>query len=395
MKLKTYQAWTMAEALAFVKTDLGGDAVILHTRTFERGGFFGIGRRSVVEITAARAADMPKADARGESRHDGRVDSRIETKPRRDGGAHPADALRGSAAARAYGASGRGVGLAETSVAVSSRVVSPAASRGDGQGGPLNMDHEREKTRRLAQAMAISLEKQAVERASASRNEDAVREAALARMASLSREASGEAASSAAFPVATSVATSAASLVDGPAQRFVLVPSKDPAGPGGAQKLTAAVVRPAAEEGASTPAPSISPTHSSVDTVRAVIESKQVAGEGELDAISDFVGRVLKRGAAEGGGARVSAPVASLREAASVAVAGPTTPALRPLPAFQRVHAHLVEQDLAPDLAARIMHEVARRFDTDPLPSEEAVRAAVLERIAAILPVDAGDAFDV
>jgi len=65
------------------------------------------------------------------------------------------------------------------------------------------------------------------------------------------------------------------------------------------------------------------------------------------------------------------------------------------LPAFQRVHAHLVEQDLAPDLAARIMHEVARRFDTDPSPSEEAVRAAVLERIAAILPVDAGDAFDV
>jgi len=404
MKLKTYQAWTMAEALAFVKTDLGGDAVILHTRTFERGGFFGIGRRSVVEITAARAADMPKADARGESRHDsrtdgrmdGRVDSRIETKPRRDGGAHPADALRGSAAARAYGAIGRGAGVAEPPVAVSSPVAPTAALRGDGQGGPLNMEHEREKTRRLAQAMAISLEKQAGERASASRNEDAVREAALARMATQSREAAaGEATSSAASPVATSVAASGASLVDGPAQRFVLVPSKDPAGPGGAQKLTAAVVRPSADAGAIAPAPSISPTHSSVDTVRAVIESKQVAGEGELDAISDFVGRVLKRGAAEGGGGRVSAPVASLRETTSAAVAAPTTPALRPLPAFQRVHAHLVEQDLAPDLAARIMHEVARRFDTDPSPSEEAVRAAVLERIAAILPVDAGDAFDV
>jgi excinuclease ABC subunit C len=37
LKLKTYQAWTMGEALAFVKTDLGADAVILHTRTFERG----------------------------------------------------------------------------------------------------------------------------------------------------------------------------------------------------------------------------------------------------------------------------------------------------------------------------------------------------------------------
>ena len=59
MKLKTYQAWTMAEALAFVKKDLGADAVILHTRTFDRGGFFGFGRKAVVEITAARAADMP------------------------------------------------------------------------------------------------------------------------------------------------------------------------------------------------------------------------------------------------------------------------------------------------------------------------------------------------
>jgi flagellar biosynthesis protein FlhF len=59
------------------------------------------------------------------------------------------------------------------------------------------------------------------------------------------------------------------------------------------------------------------------------------------------------------------------------------------------MHAHLLEQDLAPELAARIMEDVARRFDTDPSPTDESVRAAVLERIAAILPADAGDAFDV
>ena len=64
LRLKTYKAWTMAEALAFAKRDLGEDAVILHTRTFERGGFFGFGRRVVVEITAARAEDLPAAPAR-------------------------------------------------------------------------------------------------------------------------------------------------------------------------------------------------------------------------------------------------------------------------------------------------------------------------------------------
>jgi flagellar biosynthesis protein FlhF len=389
MKLKTYQAWTMAEALAFVKTDLGGDAVILHTRTFERGGFFGIGRRSVVEITAARAADMPKTESRG---------GRVEVKPHSDAGAHPsevlrgpaeasrgsADALRGSAAARAYGAFGAAGGARAGS-------ATPASA-------PLNMDHEREKTRRLAQAMAISLEKQSGERASASRNEDAVREAALARMAAQSRDAG---------------ATDAAQRADGPAQRFVLVPTQSADGPGGAQKLTAAIVRPPADPSPSAPAPSISPTHSSVDTMRAVIESKPTAGEGELDAISEFVGRVLKRGAIEGGGGRdgshapsrhdgnsagvavVAAPSSAASLAPTRADAAPSVSEVRPSPAFHRVHAQLVEQDVAPDLAARIMHEVARRFETDPSPSEEAVRAAVLERIAAILPGDAGDAFDV
>ncbi|MFZ9915908.1 MAG: flagellar biosynthesis protein FlhF, partial [Phycisphaerales bacterium] len=58
-KVKTYQAWTMSEALSFVKEDLGPDAVILHTRTFDRGGFLGFGRRAVVEITAARADELP------------------------------------------------------------------------------------------------------------------------------------------------------------------------------------------------------------------------------------------------------------------------------------------------------------------------------------------------
>lgn len=52
MNLKTYQAKSMADALARVKRELGRDAVILHTRTLRRGGVLGIGARNIVEITA-------------------------------------------------------------------------------------------------------------------------------------------------------------------------------------------------------------------------------------------------------------------------------------------------------------------------------------------------------
>jgi flagellar biosynthesis protein FlhF len=392
LKLKTYQAWTMAEALAFVKTDLGADAVILHTRTFERGGFFGIGRRSVVEITAARAKDIP----RPESRLDGprAVSTRSEAMgDRRSGeraqsGAHAAargtasDLARGAAAARAYGSPVSGASDA-------SGVTEAGEPRES-----FDPEVDREKTRRLAQAMAIALEKQAGERSSAARNEDAVREAALARMASQSREQAQR------VDGPAQRVDGPAQRVDGPAQRFVLVPQSSDAS--GAQKLTAAVVRVVAEAPATaataavwvsapaSPAPSISPTHSSIDTVRAVVESKPIAGEGELDAISEFVGRVLKRGAADGG---IGAP--------SVVVESPSMPSARPAPGtrrtpvFERVHTQLIEQDVSAELAGRIMEQVARRFETDPSPSEEAVRAAALERIAAILPNDAGDSFEV
>ncbi len=54
MNLKTYQADNMAQALARVRRDLGKDAVILNTRTFKKGGFLGIGGKTVVEITATK-----------------------------------------------------------------------------------------------------------------------------------------------------------------------------------------------------------------------------------------------------------------------------------------------------------------------------------------------------
>ncbi len=69
MNLKTYQAKSMADALAEVKRDLGRDAVILHTRSFRKGGLFGLGGRPMWEITAAPGVNVPKRvkgrDSRG------------------------------------------------------------------------------------------------------------------------------------------------------------------------------------------------------------------------------------------------------------------------------------------------------------------------------------------
>jgi flagellar biosynthesis protein FlhF len=56
--LKTYQAFTMAEALAAVKRDLGSDAVILHTRSFRRRRLLGLWWRTIVEVTATPAVQQ-------------------------------------------------------------------------------------------------------------------------------------------------------------------------------------------------------------------------------------------------------------------------------------------------------------------------------------------------
>jgi flagellar biosynthesis protein FlhF len=57
MSEKTYRARTMKEALARVRRDLGGDAVILASREVRRRRLFGLGARELIEVTAS--ATMP------------------------------------------------------------------------------------------------------------------------------------------------------------------------------------------------------------------------------------------------------------------------------------------------------------------------------------------------
>jgi flagellar biosynthesis protein FlhF len=223
LKLKTYRAWTMAEALTFVKADLGSDAVILHTRTFDRGGFLGFGKRTVVEITAGRAADMPReAESSAEGRAaTARADARRAAVP-------AGQVVRQSVASRAYGETRPAERTVERTA---ERTVERTVPEAPAAGAPVDQAADREKTRRLALAMSIQLEKQADVRDAAAQNERATQEAAAQRADAAAKSslkppakavAGGFASATAAAPPATQP-THPAPPSSAAAQRFVLV----------------------------------------------------------------------------------------------------------------------------------------------------------------------------
>jgi len=92
MNPKTYQAQSMAEALSDVKRDLGRDAVILHTRSFRKGGLLGlIGGTAMWEVTAAPNVNVPRRFEQGRY-----ISDRLEAPTPKDKQEHdqpPADAM--------------------------------------------------------------------------------------------------------------------------------------------------------------------------------------------------------------------------------------------------------------------------------------------------------------
>lgn len=97
MNLKTYRAKTIADALSQVKKDLGRDAVILHTRMVKVGGWLGVGRRNVVEITAGHGVNV-----RGPVVRQGRAPATQASAPSAPTELAPALAARAAAATDAY-----------------------------------------------------------------------------------------------------------------------------------------------------------------------------------------------------------------------------------------------------------------------------------------------------
>src|SRR6266478_3121243 len=68
MNLQTFKAPTMAEALTQVKSSMGTDAVILHTRTFQTRAWLGLRRKEMVEITAGRGIGIAERRRQAASR---------------------------------------------------------------------------------------------------------------------------------------------------------------------------------------------------------------------------------------------------------------------------------------------------------------------------------------
>jgi flagellar biosynthesis protein FlhF len=64
MHLQTFKAATMGEALSQVKTAMGSEAVILHTRVLQTRYWLGLRRREIVEITAGRGINVGHRAAR-------------------------------------------------------------------------------------------------------------------------------------------------------------------------------------------------------------------------------------------------------------------------------------------------------------------------------------------
>jgi len=457
LKLKTYRAWTMSEALASVKQDLGHDAVILHTRTFERGGIFGFGRKTVVELTAARASDMPSEPAVSERTPAAAQRAPSAAAQRAPSAAaqrapvlEPRESLRLSAAARAYGSAA--TPSAQVSAADASRDLDP----------PMNLEAEREKTRRLAQAMAIQLEKQASAREAATQNERATAQSS-ARETRAATSAPTPAATNAATPLApaSAPASPAARVPTHPlpqaepvAQRFVLV--AQPASTGGkpsapvqnavvqlvsgTPKPTPAASTAPAPQAAARPAPAAQPRAEAVagfapiefmptqpDSAAPAISiaaplstadrsQPQVRPEtrpsaqpdNELNAISDFVGRVLEGRAATPAivepkpvaapsrtPASAPIPAAAPRQAVGLHAPAERAEALSRPEVLERAYARLIEQEVAAELAEQIVASVERELqaaiDAGAMPSEAVVRDAFERRIASLLPADAED----
>lgn len=63
MRVKRFVAENMQEAMVKVKMDMGKEAVIIQTRKFRQGGFFGLFGRKMVEVTAAVEDQPPVAVA--------------------------------------------------------------------------------------------------------------------------------------------------------------------------------------------------------------------------------------------------------------------------------------------------------------------------------------------
>jgi flagellar biosynthesis protein FlhF len=296
----------MSEALAAVKRDLGASAVILNTRTYKRGGVLGVGRRTIIELTATAGGEA------GAFPNERRAPAPA---------AGPIRPRRALDAVQAY-ASGAAAGAAHE----------PAD----------DLESDRARTRRLAQAMLEAHERKRAVQAvpvTAPAPVTAPVPAPVAAPAAASVPASVPA------PASVPVPDSAESPV---ARRFVL------AEPGAA--LVASASRAAA-----------APRGRAV----ALLEEKAEPDvRDELTAIRRMVGQVLEQQVRRRG---------ALALDGKGGLAGPFQP--MPEQLFD-VYLRLIEQELSEELAEQVVAAVRDELDNAALADARIVRAATLRHLA-------------
>lgn len=343
MKLKTYHAYSMAEALRAVKRDLGADAVILHTRSFKRGGWFGLFRRTVIEVTATpAAAPQPLKNAASPT------PSRVR--------------LKNVQAQKAYGNTPT-TGKDESSNVSSSK--------------PL--DHGQRLTASDRRDVQVMQEQPVQKPEAANSNDDRLR---TQRLAMALEEANSR------RPMASPPMTMTEPKSEPPSRRHVLAAAPPPA-PGRAARrfiLTSPDqqkhnrARQQSSDSAGVSDRSTANTH--VDETNSLLGSPEIVVrselksdpprvdqmQDELHAIKSMVGQVLQR------------------QVASNAAPSP----MMPQQLFD-LYLKLIAQEVSSELADQIVNDVRSSHSDEELEDVQTVQCAVRQRLADFIPV-AGDA---
>lgn len=356
-RARVYRAWTMADALAAVRQDLGADAMILHARAISKRGFLGFGRKDFVEVAAApalaesRLKKLPRREATSTSRAPARDDeSLVETQR-----------ARGLAA------------YAERATATPQRAPVEAPS--------FDLAGEQAKTRRLAREMLAQFEREGAERKAASLNEVATSaEANNARAAQANSKGAASMAESRGIPRESPRENPRENV----AQRFVL-------------KST-----PGIEKGSATTAELV------IETAAPVVTAKVVAASvaapipprvpllapptlhvSELDAMGSVVDAVLDATKPIAPVSRVFAQGLTTRVSTSNTKHAPR--GVLPTHALEAAYRALIEQEVAEQLADAILARVTAELSPAQAADPVLVRQSLVGAIASMLPATDGD----
>ncbi len=288
VKLRTYKAFTQDQALQAARADLGSNVRVVQSRAVKRKGVLGFWHRRIIEVTV----EIPEVETASSA------------------GMHAAAVYRPEQAA-------------------------PSSEASESASEVLDMEFERAKTRRLAQALAIKLERERELRRNNERNERAVESTARLRES-----------------IDQTVEAGSGAIDDGKGARVNRAPVSDCAR------------RFVVEQ------------HGSEQRVR---EREELLGTGSVDS------EVPQRGVVEDPLDKVRAVVAA---AVSDQEGGPFPSGQRlNLDALRAVYTRLIEQEVSEEIAETILVEIAEELGGD-VGDHAHVTSAARRRVSDLLPID-------